>query len=118
MKLGDKLGKTFTFGVRRERQDASRMQIQRLYNQLKSIAARSADDGGDFEAFKPELRVLQAQAAHAVARENLSANFKVFFDAAVENVLAGGNDALRQFISFFEVVAAYFFYHSRSRGER
>jgi CRISPR type III-A-associated protein Csm2 len=115
MKLCSDLGRELAQGVSGVQRDNSLTQVRKFFNQVRVLQgqARAADD---FSAVRPGLRVLQAQVAYAVARRNLSLDFKKCFDAASEKILASenGNRELEDFVKFFEAMYAYFYFTQKA----
>lgn len=86
-------------------------QIRKFYNQVKVVQGKAAQ--ADFNAVKPQVRLLQAQAAYSVARKLLTDDFKEFFDAAAHKIIGEGRDSLNAFAELFQAVYAYYYYHMK-----
>ncbi len=95
--------------------DSGRTQVRKLYGEFQALR-KKAKAGSDF---RPELRLIQAHVAYAVARRALTPHFKVFADEAVKRLIEAGDvEELVRFVRFFEALYAHFYHFSKlSRKE-
>lgn len=109
----EQLGKDFY------QKNISTTQLRKFYNQLNSLARDvSKSDEKDLSA---QLRILQAQVAYSVGREQIEAIFKEFFDICSNKILKARGEVfkklLKDFVKFFESVYGYFYYYEK-KGQR
>jgi CRISPR type III-A-associated protein Csm2 len=122
MRLCEKLGRSLAGGIKSMQRDNSLTQIRKFFNQVR-VLQNQARSSEDFAAVRTSLRVLQAQVTYAVARGNLSSDFKICFDEASKKILASSNGRqdLEDFVRFFEAMYAYFYFEQKKPqggGER
>lgn len=117
MDLCERLGLELREEVGTRHRENSLTQVRKFFNLARVLEQQSQQ--GDFATLRPRLRVLQAQVAYAVARENLGPNFKTLFDAVTDKVLRAtdGKQAWQEFMTFFEALYAYFYFHSNRKKE-
>lgn len=113
------LNKSEELGEDFYRNNISTTQLRKFYNQLSSLArGASKMEEKDLSA---KLRILQAQVAYSVGRDQIASIFKEFFDVCSNKVLKAKGEALgkllNDFVKFFESIYGYFYYHEKM-GQR
>ncbi len=112
LSLSEKLAQELIRGISGMKKENSITQVRKFYNQVRVVHRKT-----DPQTLRPRLRVLQAQVAYAVARDILTKEFKEFFDAVIQKIVSSKQEeqALDEFMDFFETLYAYFYYHSKVR---
>lgn len=114
MRQSEELAKSFIKSGNKEgEKENSLTQVRKFYNQVK-VVQQKANAAVDFNIIKPEVRLLQAQAAYAVGRKLLTGDFKDFFDEAAKKIIKEGQESLNDFAKFFQSVYAYFYFYTKT----
>lgn len=115
MKLSDSLGKELSS----YKNENTTTQIRKFYN-LMRVAETQTQDKPDLAKLK--LRTIQAQVAYAAGRETLGREFKSLFDASLKKIIESGDENInaefKAFMTFFESLFAYFYFHAKRESSR
>lgn len=110
MSQAESLAKRLASEIEGTKKKNSVTQVRKFYNQVKVVEQKAKGSQENFNAIKPHVRLLQAQAAYSVARGLLSEDFKEFFDVATEKIIKEEQEGLNEFAKFFQAVYAYYYY--------
>jgi CRISPR type III-A-associated protein Csm2 len=115
MELAADLGRDLAKSYRARRGEGGTTQMRKVYGEIRALQEKARSG---LDAVRPELRLIQAHVAYAVARDTLPILFKKFADLAIARLLLPGTtkDEIDRFVKFFEAVYAHFYYTSKKEG--
>ena len=112
----DRIGEWFRDKSDNREMKISETKFRKFFDDVKRVQ-RKLDAGISFAELKPQILLMKSKAAYETAR-GIPEKFRDFFVGCIDNVLRGDEKTYKNFVTFFEAVYAYFYYHSKSKGER
>lgn len=99
------LAKGFARGGNEYGKKVSSSQLRNFFNDVRSLEARI--ESGNFEVFRPHIKMLKAKVAYAQDRGKVSKAFEHLISKCVD--LIEDDRDFKAFVLFFEAIVGYFY---------
>ncbi len=112
-KRAHELAKGFAQGGNEYGKKVSSSQLRNFFSDVRSLEAKI--ESGNFEAFRPHIKMLKAKVAYALDRGKVSDAFKNFISKCVD--LIEDEKDFKAFVLFFEAIVGYFYGEGGGRNQ-